>query len=71
VHAARVAARLRKELGIEAERVHGDYGEFRVLVDGKEVISAGPLGFLGALPPAARVVEAVRQAASSTGSSLR
>ena len=64
-----MAARLRKELGIEAEMMHGSYGEFRVLVDGREVVGAGSLGFLGVLPPVQAVVDTVRQAASSTGSS--
>ena len=60
IHAARVAARIRRELGTDVDMVHGGYGEFRVLVDGREVIAAGPLGFLGVLPPVRRVVELVR-----------
>ena len=30
--------------------VEGRYGEFTVLVDDQEVVSAGPLSFLGVLP---------------------
>ena len=40
--------------------VHGRYGEFKVLVDGKVVIDGGALGFLGVLPSAQKVVETVR-----------
>jgi hypothetical protein len=60
VHAARVAARLRRDLGVEPDMVRGRYGEFRVLVDGGEVAAAGPLAAVGVLPPVRRVVAAVR-----------
>jgi len=53
-----VAAKLRRD-GIDVETVEGRYGEFTVLVDGSEVVSAGPLGFLGILPSASRVRELV------------
>jgi hypothetical protein len=55
-----VAARIRKELGEEVTMVSGNYGEFRVLVDGDEVSNGGALGFLGVLPSGGRVLEAVR-----------
>jgi hypothetical protein len=42
--------------------VHGRYGEFKVLVDGKVVSDAGPMGVLGIVPPDDQIVEAVRQA---------
>jgi hypothetical protein len=57
-----VAARLKRELGIEVEKIHGAYGEFKVLVDGKVVIDGGALGALGILPGVRRVVRAVREA---------
>ena len=59
-HAARVAARLRKELNTEVTMVHGHYGEFKVLVDGKVAVEAGALGFLGVLPSSRQVMHAVR-----------
>lgn len=40
--------------------VHGRYGEFKVLVDGRTVIDAGAVAFLGVLPSGRKVVEAVR-----------
>ena len=44
--------------------VHGKYGEFQVLVDGKAVIDGGSLAFLGVMPSARRVIEAVKKALS-------
>jgi hypothetical protein len=60
IQAAWVAADLR-ELGIPAETVAGDYGEFTVLVDNAALVSGGPLAFLGILPTKRRVREAVAQ----------
>ncbi|HJP58960.1 MAG TPA: hypothetical protein VJ865_03150 [Gemmatimonadaceae bacterium] len=40
--------------------VHGRYGEYKVLVDGKTVIDGGPLTALGVVPASRKVVEAVR-----------
>jgi hypothetical protein len=46
----------------------GNYGEFRVLVDGQTVVEGGALAALGVLPSARKVVEAVRASlTSSTG----
>jgi len=56
-----VAARLRRELGIEPEMVHGPYGQFHVLVDGETLIDGGALAALGVLPSARKIVDAVRQ----------
>ena len=60
LHAVRVAARLRRELGSDVEMIKGRYGEFRVLVDGQTVVDAGALAALGVLPSARRVVDAVK-----------
>jgi hypothetical protein len=60
LHAVRVAARLRRELGSEIEMVKGRYGEFKVLVDGQTVVDAGALAALGVLPSGRRVVDAVK-----------
>ena len=61
LHAARVAASLRKKLGsdVTVETEDGSYGEFRVFIDGKEVLNAGSLAFLGVLPTVRKVREVV------------
>jgi hypothetical protein len=61
IQAARAAAALRKD-NVDVETVAGRYGEFKVFVDGEEVLSAGPLAFLGVLPSIDDVREAVRTA---------
>jgi hypothetical protein len=55
-----VAARLRRELGIEVDTVKGRYGEYKVLVDGETVVNGGAMVALGVFPPAKKTVEAVR-----------
>jgi hypothetical protein len=55
-----VAARLRRELGLDVDMVGGRYGEFKVLVDGETVIDPGALAILGVLPSGASIVKAVR-----------
>jgi hypothetical protein len=65
-HAARVAARIRKELGQPVEQIAGDYGEFTVSIDGTEVLSAGSFGWMGVLPDSRRVVARVREALEAT-----
>jgi hypothetical protein len=57
-----VAARLRRDLGTEVDLVHGRYGEFKVLVDGRTVIDGGALAFLGVLPSTREVLATVRDA---------
>jgi len=59
IQAARAAAYLRKQLGIDVELVEGHYGELSVLVDGEEVINGGALGFMGVLPTLDRIRDAV------------
>jgi hypothetical protein len=61
LHAVRVAARLRRELGTEVEMMRGRYGEFKVLVDEVVVFDAGVLAILGVLPSARKVVDIVRE----------
>ena len=60
MHAVRVAARLRRELGLEVDTIRGHYGEYKILVDGEAVVDSGPLSVLGLLPSARTVVEKVR-----------
>jgi hypothetical protein len=57
--AARAAAAIKKELGIDAEVVVGDPGEFSVLVNNEKVIGKGVL----LLPSEKKVVAAVRKSA--------
>jgi len=60
LHAVRVAARLRRELGIEVDTIRGHYGEYKVLVDGDVIADGGPTVILGLLPSARNVVAKVR-----------
>jgi len=60
MHAVRVAARLRRELGIEVDSIRGSYGEYKVLVDGDTIVDGGATVVLGLLPSARAVVEKVR-----------
>jgi hypothetical protein len=60
-----VAAALRRDSHLDVETVEGHYGEFTVLVDGEELISAGPLGFIGVLPSVRTVLELVRAKSTS------
>ena len=55
-----MAAKLRRDLGIDVDMVHGRYGEYKVLVDGQTVIDGGDLTTLGIVPARRKVVEAVR-----------
>ncbi len=55
-----MAARLRRELGIEVETVPGRYGEYKVLVDGEIIVDGGRLVVLGVMPSASKIVEKVR-----------
>lgn len=59
IQAARAAAFLRRELGVDPVLVEGRYGELSVLVDGEEVINGGALAFLGVLPSLRRIRDAV------------
>ena len=59
LQAARVAADVRRELGEEVKLEDGRYGEFKVFVDGEQVVDAGPLAFLGVLPSVREVRSAV------------
>jgi hypothetical protein len=60
-----VAAQLRRELQIDVEMVRGQYGEFKVLVDGETVIDGGAAAFLGVLPSRRKILAAIRTRLSS------
>jgi hypothetical protein len=60
IHAVRVAARLRRELGIDVKKVHGRYGQFQVLVDNEVVVDGGSLAMISVLPSGREVVAAVK-----------
>jgi len=60
-----VAAQLRRELQIDVEMVRGQYGEFKVLVDGDTVIDGGAAAFLGVLPSRKKILAAIRTRLSS------
>lgn len=55
-----MAARIRRELQTDVDMIHGNYGEFKVLVDGQVVVDGGSLAFLGVLPTGRDVLETVR-----------
>jgi hypothetical protein len=55
-----VAARLRRELGIEVDAIRGHYGEYKVLVDGETIIDGGPLVIIGVMPSARKTIDSVR-----------
>jgi hypothetical protein len=55
-----VAARLRRELGIEVDAIKGHYGEYKVLVDGETAVDGGTMVVIGVMPPARKTVDAVR-----------
>ncbi len=55
-----MAARIRRDLQAEVDLQRGNYGEFKVLVDGQLLIDGGALAFLGVLPSSKDVLEAVR-----------
>ena len=60
--AARVADRLRMDLGEDVALEDGVTGEFTVMVDGARAITRGLWMLLGVLPPYGRVLAAVRAA---------
>ena len=45
---------------IPVEMIHGDYAEYKVLVDGEVVIQGGALTALGIAPSCRKVLDAVR-----------
>ena len=49
------------------ETADGHYGEFKVLVDGEEVLTAGALAFLGVLPTVRAVLQAVEEHQARSG----
>jgi len=57
-----VAAALRKDPTLSVELEAGHYGEFSVLVEGREVLSAGAIAMLGILPSIQAVKDAIEQA---------
>jgi hypothetical protein len=59
-----VAAKLKQELATDIEMIHGNYGEFKVLVDGNVVSDAGLMAALGIVPSDESILSAVRNALS-------
>ena len=56
-----MAARLRRELDIDVDLIHGRYGEYKILVDDDVVVDAGALSTLGIVPSDRKVIDAVRK----------
>ena len=61
-----MAALLERTFDQTIERIHGPYGQFRIDVDGREVLDAGVLAALGIVPPNATILESVRTALAKT-----
>jgi hypothetical protein len=61
-----VAAKIRRELETEVKMTPGRYGEFLVLVDGKEAIAGGALAAFGVLPSTRKILDAVRARLASS-----
>jgi hypothetical protein len=59
-----VAAALREDPSLTVELAPGHYGEFTVLVDGQEVLSAGAIAMLGILPSVRVVRETINRTRS-------
>jgi hypothetical protein len=59
VQAARAAAMLRRDLGVEVEIEPGPYGSLKIFVDNDEVVDAGALAFMGVVPTLAHIRERV------------
>jgi len=59
-----VAAALRRDPTLTVELESGHPGEFTILVEGREVISAGAIALLGILPSIQAVKDAIEQARS-------
>ena len=60
-----MAAALREDPSLTVEVVSGHYGEFTVLVDDREILSAGAIAILGILPSIRKVREEVDRARST------
>ena len=59
---------MRQELGADVQIENGHYGEFKVFVDGKEVVNGGALAFLGVLPSVNEVRKIVASQTSPASS---
>lgn len=56
---------LRREMNADVDMIHGNYGEFKILVDGEVVSDAGPLSMIWIVPSNKTIVAAVRKAYST------
>ncbi len=59
MQAARAAAMLRRDLGIDVAIEPGPYGTMKVFVGEDEVVDAGALAFMGVVPTLAHIRERV------------
>lgn len=56
---------MRRELGIDVDMIRGHYGEYKVLVDGETLVDGGAWVIVGVMPPARKIINAVRERPSS------
>ena len=60
LYGVRVASRIRREFQTDVDTIHGQYGEFKVLVDDDVVIDGGSAAFLGVLPSTKKILSAIQ-----------
>ena len=60
-----MAAAIRKQLGVDVQKVHGHYGELKVLVDDDVVVDGGAAVIVGIMPSTRSILEKVRQRLSA------
>ena len=70
MQAARAAAMLRRDLGIDVTLEAGPYGSFEVRVDDAVVVDAGALAFLGVLPTLDLIRTRVAERLGQSGSAV-
>jgi hypothetical protein len=58
---------IQEELGAEVTMEKGHYGQLSIEVDGREVVDAGALAFLGVLPSLRKIREAVEAQLKKSG----
>jgi hypothetical protein len=52
--------KIKEELGVDVELIHGKYGEYKVLVDGEVVLNGGARVVMGLFPSIDSLVKVVR-----------
>ena len=56
-----MAARIKRELHVDVDKIKGHYGEYKILVDGETIFDGGATALLGILASGKKVVDAVQR----------